>query len=1202
MNICPHFRPLVFKPVTVRLLLSLLSLLILAVPLRASETIPDTVRVAYSRDSVPFHFTNTAGEPDGMVIDKWKLWSQKTGIPIDFIPASWVDTLSLVKNGRADVHAGLFFNAARDAFLDYGLPMFKTDTHLFYDKRLPYPDGIEAFSAYRIGVIEGDFVVTWLNTHMPALTLVKYNNYTEMMTALNDDEIMVFAADTLTGLHYLGKSGLRRQFRFNADNLIYRNNFIPAVKQGNTALLNVIMEGMDKISKTESAAIARRWASGTKEEDSSSLIIAIDREYPPLTLVDPQGNPGGMLVDMWRLWSKATGLKIKFRPSSWAESIEAVRNGSADIHSGLFKSNKRSRWMAFSNPIHRAQTALYFNTGESQLPLEQLSGQRVGVLSGSFQEKWIHENYPDIRTVYCADGEELILTLLKKNVQAIFHETMAVEADLSRLGVSGNLKKGSHAVLSNAIYAGIPKRNKDLLQVINKGLAAIPREELADLEIKWIPRKKDRFYAGEHTAFTRAEKEFIANHHPLRFSEVDWRPLSILDDTNDFKGMIADYLDVITRKSGLKFTFSPSDTWAEVLNRYKAKTIDLVPALGKNDRIDREINLSRPFVSFPLVIVTRDDVNYMAHTSQLKGRKVAVGKNYTSYHYLTANHPEIELVQTDDVKSGLMALANRRVDAFVGHMAVVVHTIQENALTNLKIAGETEYSFDHCMGVSPQYPQAVSIINKVLDGMTDEEHRNIYRKWLSVHYEKKMDYRLIAAILTGAFLFLGIIVYWNRILAREIKERKRTEVKLLETEKKTRAMSEAIHDGLVMIDDKARVMYWNHAAETLFDIPSDEAMGRDMHALFAPEKYRVSAKKGLKTFAQTGQGPVVGQLQELTAQRKDGTTFPVEVGVSPFQMENKWYAVGSIRDITERNRTQETVQKIRTELQQIFDNAHVGILFLKGRRKLYRCNTRTAEILGYASPNEMIGMNMIHLHLSEENFNIFGERFYSRLARGELVRSEYELKQKNGAGIWCSLSGRALDPASPPDMKQGVIWVIDDISEKYAAQQALKESEKRVRTILDFISTGIMIIDPEDHTIKDVNPAAAEMIGLPREKIIGRICHNFVCPNEINDCPIIDNRQSATNDERILLTADGREIPILKTVIQVELDGKPQILESFVALTEQKKAEKELQKNLTELERFYQLAIGREQKMINLKAEINRLLLQTGQDEKYIIR
>jgi hypothetical protein len=95
---------------------------------------------------------------------------------------------------------------------------------------------------------------------------------------------------------------------------------------------------------------------------------------------------------------------------------------------------------------------------------------------------------------------------------------------------------------------------------------------------------------------------------------------------------------------------------------------------------------------------------------------------------------------------------------------------------------------------------------------------------------------------------------------------------------------------------------------------------------------------------------------------------------------------------------------------------------------------------------------------------------------------------------------------------------------------------------------------------------------------------------------------SRNNAEWELIAADKTKVPILNAVVPVVLDGKKMMLQSFVDLTRQKEAEKERHENLKELERFYQMAINREEKMIGLKAEVNHLLMQTGQTEKYIVR
>ena len=75
----------------------------------------EQVSVAYCVDCVPFHFSDEHGQPAGMIIDMWRLWSEKTGVALDFKPAQWSETLKMVAAGEADVHAGLFFNRHRPA-------------------------------------------------------------------------------------------------------------------------------------------------------------------------------------------------------------------------------------------------------------------------------------------------------------------------------------------------------------------------------------------------------------------------------------------------------------------------------------------------------------------------------------------------------------------------------------------------------------------------------------------------------------------------------------------------------------------------------------------------------------------------------------------------------------------------------------------------------------------------------------------------------------------------------------------------------------------------------------------------------------------------------------------------------------------------------------------------------------------------------
>lgn len=133
------------------------------------------------------------------------------------------------------------------------------------------------------------------------------------------------------------------------------------------------------------------------------------------------------------------------------------------------------------------------------------------------------------------------------------------------------------------------------------------------------------------------------------------------------------------------------------------------------------------------------------------------------------------------------------------------------------------------------------------------------------------------------------------------------------------------------------------------------------------------------------------------------------------------------------------------------------------------------------------------------------------------------------------------------------------------AEEALRESEIRLKTVLDTIQAGIVVIDPTKHTIVGVNAAAGKMFGAPREEILGSVCHKYICPAEVGECPVTDQGRSFDNAEQVLLTADDRQVPILKTIVWVTLAGRDHLLESFLDITERKRAEEERERLIREL-------------------------------------
>jgi PAS domain S-box-containing protein len=179
----------------------------------------------------------------------------------------------------------------------------------------------------------------------------------------------------------------------------------------------------------------------------------------------------------------------------------------------------------------------------------------------------------------------------------------------------------------------------------------------------------------------------------------------------------------------------------------------------------------------------------------------------------------------------------------------------------------------------------------------------------------------------------------------------------------------------------------------------------------------------------------------------------------------------------------------------------------------------------------------------------------------EPLSSEYLIMEVNSSGMW------EINPNADNRDFLGTVGVIRDISERKQMEKDLAEREAQMRTIFDYASAGIVVIDPENHLIVDANPTAVKMIGMDREEVLGSTCHRFICPAEKGRCPITDLNEEVDNSERILLTGEGRKIPILKTVGPIILKGRRHLLESFVDISRLKETENQLKAAHDDLER-----------------------------------
>ncbi len=258
-------------------------------------------------------------------------------------------------------------------------------------------------------------------------------------------------------------------------------------------------------------------------------------------------------------------------------------------------------------------------------------------------------------------------------------------------------------------------------------------------------------------------------------------------------------------------------------------------------------------------------------------------------------------------------------------------------------------------------------------------------------------------------------------------------------------------------------------------------------------------------------------------------------------------------ELAER-RMRESLVRIRA----LFEQAAVGVARIDmATGRFVQVNQRLCEILGY-SRREMES-------LDERTLTHAGD---PALDQRDAEKGEFTLekryRRKDGAAVWVTLtvSPLWLDGTRSPYH----IAIVQDITERKSAEEAVRRSEQEIQRVLDSIVAGVFLIDAETHTILDVNESAARQVRLPKSEIVGKSCHRFIRPCECDRCPVSDFGQTIDKSEGVLCRADGTTAPVIKSITEDLVQGRTCLIESFVEISKQKKAEADLKESLSLLE------------------------------------
>jgi PAS domain S-box-containing protein len=269
---------------------------------------------------------------------------------------------------------------------------------------------------------------------------------------------------------------------------------------------------------------------------------------------------------------------------------------------------------------------------------------------------------------------------------------------------------------------------------------------------------------------------------------------------------------------------------------------------------------------------------------------------------------------------------------------------------------------------------------------------------------------------------------------------------LRESEERARLILERSNEAFVSIDENGRICEWNPHAEKIFGWTRDEALGRSLSETVVPASFREAHEAGLKRFQETGKGALIDRRIEITARRKDGSEFPVEVTISPLRLPSGQRVNAFMHDITARKRVEEELRRNERRLHRLMELMPAAVYTCDAHGRINFFNHRAAEIWGReprinAADEKFHGSFRLYrpdgAPLAHADTPMAVAVRMGRPTRGE----EVTMERPDGSRVVVAVNSEPLYDTQGE--LAGAINVFQDITQRKLGEQELREADRR---------------------------------------------------------------------------------------------------------------------------------------------------------------
>jgi two-component system sensor histidine kinase EvgS len=221
--------------------------------------------------------------------------------------------------------------------------------------------------------------------------------------------------------------------------------------------------------------------------------------------------------------------------------------------------------------------------------------------------------------------------------------------------------------------------------------------------------------SAQELLLTEAERYWIEEHQLIKVGgELDWVPFAFVNEQGEYAGIANDYLELISRQTGLKFEVE-LDSWNNLIQKINNGDIDLIPAIQYSEERGKAYNFSKKYLQVSEYVFAREDSGIISE-SDLSGRTAAMVRGFASIDILRQAYPELEILEFGSVDEAIEAVATNKADILFDALATLSFTLRQKSITDIHpvFTLKGKKPFDLFMASRKDMPELASIVGELL--------------------------------------------------------------------------------------------------------------------------------------------------------------------------------------------------------------------------------------------------------------------------------------------------------------------------------------------------------------------------------------------------------------------------------------------------------------------------------------------------------